>query len=284
MSDNSLHLVDLSRNSCVDAGSQQGAPPGGKLRRKKLEGKKDCVDAEQEDDFVFFDRPDTAMDWDIVDTQSNDPEGICQENSNFSGGQSCGELNAEPEMEENNEFWTTCETCRVTSWNDGVHWCKNEDDSWITEMETDLDDLSVHSGLWHATKCVNTPSPAPDPHHEYSELLGATESAKSTGTRPSIPIFFLEECELGNAQPFYADNDVTQTEQAATKDKSPSPSRIPRLTKTMSLSSNTDVSSKILGESKTCSHSYFAGHRVLRRALPPPSGGRATYRRCEACL
>ncbi|KAI8265534.1 hypothetical protein K4K58_011212 [Colletotrichum sp. SAR11_239] len=258
MSNNSLHLVDLSRNSCVDA--------------------------EQEDDFVFFDRPDTAMDWDIVDTQSNDPEGICQENINFSGGQSYGELNAEPEMEKNNEVWTTCETCGVTSRNNGVHWCKNEDDTWITEMETDLDDLSIHSSLWHATKCVNTPSPAPDPNHEHSELLGATEGAKSTGTRPSIPIFFLEECEWGNAQPFYADNDVTHTEQAVTKDKSPSPSRIPRLINTMSLSSNTDVSPKILGESKTCSYSYFAGNRALRRALPPPSGGRTTYRRCEACL
>lgn len=154
-------------------------------------------------------------------------------------------------------------------------------------METDLDNLSIHSGLWHATKCVNIPSPAPDPNQEYSELLGATEGAKSTGTRSSIPIFFLEECELGNAQSFYADNDVTHTEQAATKDKSPSPSspsRIPRLIKNMSPSSNTDVSPKILGEFKTCSYSYFAGHRALRRALPPPSGGRATYRRCEACL
>lgn len=46
MSDNSLNLVDLGRNSCVDA--------------------------EQEDDFVLFDRPDTAMDWDIVDDQSNE--------------------------------------------------------------------------------------------------------------------------------------------------------------------------------------------------------------------
>ncbi|KAJ0308436.1 hypothetical protein Brms1b_009576 [Colletotrichum noveboracense] len=261
MSDSSLHLVDLSRSSCVDV--------------------------EQEDDFVFFDRPYTAMDWDIVDAQSNDAEEICQDSGmdgNFVDGDRCGETDAEPEIEKNNQFWTACETCEVTSWNDGVHWCKNEDDTWITEMETDLDDLSVHSGLWHATKCVNTPSQAPDPNHEYSELLGATEGAKSTGTRPSIPIFFLEECELGNAQPFYADNDVTHTEQAATKDKSPSPSRIPRLIKTMSLSSNTDVSPKVLGEFKTCSYSYFAGHRALRRALPLPSGGRATYRRCEACL
>ncbi|KAF3797017.1 hypothetical protein GCG54_00015661 [Colletotrichum gloeosporioides] len=257
MSNNSLHLVDLSRNSCVGA--------------------------EQEDDFVFFDRPDTAMDWDIVDAQSNDAEDICQD-SGFGGGQSCGELNAEPEMEKNNEFWTTCETCRVASWNNGVQCCNNEDGTWITEMETDLDDLSIHSGLWHATKCVNTPSPAADPNHEYSELLGATEGAKSTATRPSIPLFFLEKCELDNAQPFYAGNDVMHTEQAATKDKSPSPSRIPRLMKTISLSSNTDVSSNILGESKTCLYSYFAGHRALRWALPPPSGGRATYRRCEACF
>ncbi|EQB57218.1 hypothetical protein CGLO_02687 [Colletotrichum gloeosporioides Cg-14] len=261
MSNNPLHLVDLSRNSCVDA--------------------------EQEDDFVIFDRPDTAMDWDIVDAQSNDAEEICQDSgmdSNFGGNYSCGEVESEPQIEKSNVFWTTCETCGVASWNNGVQCCNNEDGNWITEMETDLDDLSIHSGLWHATKCVNTPSPAPDPNHEYSELLGATEGVKSTGTGPSIPIFFLEECELDNAQPFYAGNDVTHTEQAATKDKSPSPSRIPRLIKTMNLSSNTDVSSKILGESKTCSYSYFAGHRALRRALPPPSGGRATYRRCEACF
>ncbi|KAF4818993.1 hypothetical protein CGCTS75_v011757 [Colletotrichum tropicale] len=261
MSDNSLHLVDLSRNSCVDA--------------------------EQEDDFIFFDRPDTAMDWDIVDAQSNDVEEICQDSgmdSNFVDGDSCGEIDAEPEIEKNSEFWTTCETCGVTSWNNGIHRCKNEDDTWITEMETDLDDLSIHSGLWHATKCVNTPSPAPDPNHEYSKLLGATEGAKNTGTRPSMPILFLEERELDNAQSFYAGDDVTHTEQAAAKYKSPSPSRIPRLISTMSLSSNTDVSPKILVESKTCSYTHFAGHRALRRALPPPSGGRATYRRCEACL
>ncbi|KAJ3953168.1 hypothetical protein N0V92_010366 [Colletotrichum tropicale] len=64
MSNNSPHLVDLSRNSCVDA--------------------------EQEDDFVFFDRPDTAIDWDIVDAQNND---------NFVGGDRCGEIDAEPEIE-----------------------------------------------------------------------------------------------------------------------------------------------------------------------------------------
>ncbi|KAJ0340478.1 hypothetical protein COL154_012096 [Colletotrichum chrysophilum] len=76
MSNNSLHLVDLSRNSCVDA--------------------------EQEDDFVFFDRPGTAMDWDIVDAQNNDAEEICQDSgmdSNFVDGESCGEIDAEPEIE-----------------------------------------------------------------------------------------------------------------------------------------------------------------------------------------
>ncbi|KAH0420782.1 hypothetical protein CcaCcLH18_13824 [Colletotrichum camelliae] len=249
MSDNSLNLVDLGHNSCIDA--------------------------EQEDDFVLFDRPDTAMDWDIVDDQSDDGEEVwdCGSESHFGGCQSGGEIDAEPEMEKNNEYWSTCEHCGVASWRTGTHWCKNG------EMKTDLDYFTIHS----ATKCDNTPLSATDANvHEYLELPRASEVAKSTDTRSSI-LSFVENSGWDNAQVFCADDNVTLTEQVAVKDKAPSTSRIPRMIKTTSPSSTADPSPETGGESKTCSSSRFARHRALRRALPLPSGGRPTYRRCEAC-
>lgn len=151
-------------------------------------------------------------------------------------------------------------------------------------MKTDLDDFTIHSGLWHTTKCDNTPMPATDANvHKYLELPRASEVARSTDTKSSI-LSFVENGELDNTRVFGANSDFTPTEQVAVRDKSPFPSRIPRMIKTTSPSSTADPSPETGGESKTFSFSGFARHRALRQALPLPSGGRATYRRCEACF